>query len=70
MSPKPITEDTLFYGDNLPILREYIPTVRKPTEPSMFGRVLGSCWFLLRRDNDARLNPLSVLRNDSNCKAN
>ncbi len=26
MSPKPITENTLFYGDNLPILREYIPT--------------------------------------------
>ncbi len=25
LSPKPITENTLFYGDNLPILREYIP---------------------------------------------
>src|SRR5512139_2686846 len=25
MSAKPITENTLFYGDNLPILREYIP---------------------------------------------
>ena len=25
MSPKPITENTLFYGDNLPILREYVP---------------------------------------------
>ncbi len=25
MTPKPITENTLFYGDNLPILREYIP---------------------------------------------
>jgi site-specific DNA-methyltransferase (adenine-specific) len=24
MSPKPITENTLFYGDNLPILRDYI----------------------------------------------
>ncbi len=24
MSPKPITENTLFYGDNLPILREYV----------------------------------------------
>ncbi len=23
--PKPITENTLFYGDNLPILREHIP---------------------------------------------
>lgn len=23
--PKPITQNTLFYGDNLPILREYIP---------------------------------------------
>jgi len=23
--PKPITENTLFYGDNLPILRDYIP---------------------------------------------
>ena len=23
--PKPITKNTLFYGDNLPILREYIP---------------------------------------------
>lgn len=22
--PKPITKNTLFYGDNLPILREYI----------------------------------------------
>ncbi len=26
MPPKPITENTLFYGDNLPILREYIPS--------------------------------------------
>jgi site-specific DNA-methyltransferase (adenine-specific) len=26
MPPKPITQNTLFYGDNLPILREYIPT--------------------------------------------
>lgn len=26
MSPQPITENTLFYGDNLPILREYIPS--------------------------------------------
>jgi hypothetical protein len=25
MTPKPITKNTLFYGDNLPILREYIP---------------------------------------------
>src|SRR3972149_3731504 len=25
MSPKPITDNTLFYGDNLPILREHIP---------------------------------------------
>src|SRR5438034_973246 len=25
MSPRPITENTLFYGDNLPILREHIP---------------------------------------------
>ena len=24
MSPKPITQNTLFYGDNLPILREHI----------------------------------------------
>lgn len=24
MSPKPITQNTLFYGDNLPIMREYI----------------------------------------------
>ena len=23
---RPITDNTLFYGDNLPILREYIPT--------------------------------------------
>jgi site-specific DNA-methyltransferase (adenine-specific) len=23
--PKPITKNTLFYGDNLPILREHIP---------------------------------------------
>ena len=26
MPPKPISENTLFYGDNLPILREYVPT--------------------------------------------
>jgi site-specific DNA-methyltransferase (adenine-specific) len=26
MAPKPITENTLFYGDNLSILRDYIPT--------------------------------------------
>jgi hypothetical protein len=25
MSPKPIATNTLFYGDNLPILREYLP---------------------------------------------
>jgi site-specific DNA-methyltransferase (adenine-specific) len=25
MTPKPISENTLFYGDNLPILREHIP---------------------------------------------
>ena len=25
MSPKPVTENTLFYGDNLKVLREYIP---------------------------------------------
>ena len=25
MSPKPITENTLFYGDNLKVLREYLP---------------------------------------------
>jgi len=25
MTPKPINENTLFYGDNLAILREYIP---------------------------------------------
>ena len=25
MSPRPITENTLFYGDNLIILREHIP---------------------------------------------
>ena len=25
MAPKPITENTLFYGDNLDILRQYIP---------------------------------------------
>jgi site-specific DNA-methyltransferase (adenine-specific) len=26
MTPAPITDNTLFYGDNLPILREHIPT--------------------------------------------
>ncbi len=26
MSPQPITQNTLFYGDNLKILREYIPS--------------------------------------------
>jgi site-specific DNA-methyltransferase (adenine-specific) len=26
MSPRPITDNTLFYGDNLYILREYIPS--------------------------------------------
>src|SRR5712692_11261033 len=25
MSPQPVTENTLFYGDNLDILRQYIP---------------------------------------------
>jgi hypothetical protein len=25
MTSKPITKNTLFYGDNLPILREHIP---------------------------------------------
>jgi site-specific DNA-methyltransferase (adenine-specific) len=26
MTAKPITQNTLFYGDNLPILREHIPS--------------------------------------------
>lgn len=26
MAPQPITENTLFYGDNLSILREHIPS--------------------------------------------
>ncbi len=26
MSPRPITDNTLFYGDKLYILREYIPS--------------------------------------------
>jgi site-specific DNA-methyltransferase (adenine-specific) len=26
MSPQPVTENTLFYGDNLIILREHIPS--------------------------------------------
>ena len=26
MTPKPITRNTLFYGDNLPILRDHIPS--------------------------------------------
>jgi len=30
MTPKPITDNTLFYGDNLPILREYVSTAGKP----------------------------------------
>jgi hypothetical protein len=25
LTPKPITDNTLFYGDNLPILREHVP---------------------------------------------
>ncbi|HLZ80675.1 MAG TPA: hypothetical protein VKP04_03525, partial [Ktedonobacteraceae bacterium] len=25
MSPQPITQNTLYYGDNLKVLREYIP---------------------------------------------
>jgi hypothetical protein len=25
MTPKPIVQNTLFYGDTLPILREYVP---------------------------------------------
>ena len=25
MTSKPIVQNTLFYGDNLPILREYVP---------------------------------------------
>jgi 16S rRNA G966 N2-methylase RsmD len=25
MTPKPIAQNTLFYGDNLPVLREYVP---------------------------------------------
>ena len=32
MAPKPITEDMLFYGDNLPILRGYIPTMESEQE--------------------------------------
>lgn len=26
MNPKPTTSNTLIYGDNLPILREYVPS--------------------------------------------
>src|SRR5712692_1677644 len=30
MSPRPVTENTLFYGDNLVILREHIPSESSP----------------------------------------
>ena len=31
MTPKPITRNTLFYGDNLPILRDHIAANSKVT---------------------------------------
>jgi len=31
---KPITQNTLFYGDNLPILREHFPDVMPKSVPS------------------------------------
>ena len=39
MSPKPITENTLFYGDNLPILREHIPTSGAPSARTLYTAV-------------------------------
>ncbi len=33
MSPQPITGNTLFYGDNLPILRDHIPDESVDLDP-------------------------------------
>lgn len=38
MSLKPITENTLFYGDNLPILRENIGAESVDLQASLEGR--------------------------------
>ena len=35
--PKAITQNTLFYGDNLPILREYLPDESIDMPPSAYG---------------------------------
>ena len=49
--PKPITSNTLFYGDNLEILREYIgdASVDQAT-----GEQLGSRWRRRRRAGNYR----------------
>jgi hypothetical protein len=37
MTPKPIIQNTLFYGDNLPIMREYLARERIEMPPSAYG---------------------------------
>lgn len=52
MSPKPITDNTLFYGDNQPILRERVTTEILAASEKALGTVrdvghhLGATWSI------------------------
>jgi DNA modification methylase len=41
MTPEPITQNTLFYGDDLPILREHIPDESSEELPRRCIEVVG-----------------------------
>ena len=65
MPPKPITENSPFYGDNLPIMHEYIPTESVDLvylDPSFNSN--RSCIMLVRDEGGARCgrHPLTAFK--------
>jgi hypothetical protein len=44
MPPTPITQNTLYCGDNLPLLREYIPTASMDPAYMQAGRDIKARW--------------------------
>ena len=65
MPPKPITENTLFYGDNLPILREYVPTESVDlvqTSTAVLGSVVNSKQILELPLNGRNFAQLGLLQ--------
>ena len=44
MSPNPITQNTLFYGDILKILYEYIPSKSEDRIKTLYNKLIQSSW--------------------------